>query len=410
MNFAQKTLQSLKYIKVQDLIAPLQFIFIYPFGMIYRIYLRLAKKELWLVSEGRNDARDNGYVLFKYIREQHPDLNVYYAVDVRSKAYVKIGFLGNIVNFGSLKHWLYYIAASQNISIHKAANPNPPLFYVLHRLKIINGHRMFLQHGVIMNDLKYLYASETNFEFFLSGAYPEFKFIKEKFGYPKGVVQYLGLPRFDRLHQAAVDKQSLVIMPTWRSWLGREENRFGQNISFVDSEYYKKYQALLNDNDFIRFIESNKIKVYFYPHANMEKYVHLFSSTSKNISIVDSENSDIQKLISDCAFMITDYSSVANDFAYMKKPVIYYQFDYKKFRQGHLPSGYFSYSKDGFGPVIEDSNKLLEYVKASYRNNFRMEAEYVKRSESFFVINDAHNSKRVTEALMKLENRVNLLK
>ena len=32
--------------------------------------------------------------------------------------------------------------------------------------------------------------------------------------------------------------------------------------------------------------------------------------------------------------MITDYSSVAIDFAYMKKPTLYYQFDEEKFRRG----------------------------------------------------------------------------
>ena len=41
--------------------------------------------------------------------------------------------------------------------------------------------------------------------------------------------------------------------------------------------------------------------------------------------------------------MITDYSSVFFDFSYMRKPVIFYQFDEKKFRKAQYAEGYFSY-------------------------------------------------------------------
>lgn len=65
--------------------------------------------------------------------------------------------------------------------------------------------RVFLQHGVIINDLKWLYYPETKMRLFVCGAYPEYQFIRDTFGYPEGYVQYLGLCRFDTLHGHQTD-------------------------------------------------------------------------------------------------------------------------------------------------------------------------------------------------------------
>jgi hypothetical protein len=37
-------------------------------------------KEIYIVCERGTDARDNGYHLFKYIVENHPEKNVYYII------------------------------------------------------------------------------------------------------------------------------------------------------------------------------------------------------------------------------------------------------------------------------------------------------------------------------------------
>ena len=57
--------------------------------------------------------------------------------------------------------------------------------------------------------------------------------------------------------------------------------------------------------------------------------------------------------------MITDYSSVAFEMAYLKKAVLYYQFDEEEFFSGkHWQKGYFDYRKDGFGAVCVSENAL----------------------------------------------------
>ena len=68
-------------------------------------------------------------------------------------------------------------------------------------------------------------------------------------------------------------------------------------------------------------------------------------------------------MIKKSALLITDFSSVFFDFGYMKKPIIYYQFDNELFRSNHYKEGYFSYERDGFGPVATKENDLISYIK-----------------------------------------------
>ena len=72
---------------------------------------------------------------------------------------------------------------------------------------------------------------------------------------------------------------------------------------------------------------------------------------NKDIIIADKDTFDVQDLLIRSQILITDYSSVFFDFAYMKKPEIFFQFDNERYRNSHYKEGYFSYELDGFGKV-----------------------------------------------------------
>ena len=96
--------------------------------------------------------------------------------------------------------------------------------------------------------------------------------------------------------------------------------------------------------------------------------------------------------------MVTDYSSVGFDFAYLKKPLIYYHRE--SFDEFHYNKGYFNYQTMGFGDVVktEDElvNKIIEYID----NDCVMEDEYKLRVERFFKYNDKNNCKRIYDWLI----------
>ena len=53
----------------------------------YALYLKKKRPDMWLICEDYNEARDNGYWLFKYIREQQPQQDVVYAINKKSVDY-----------------------------------------------------------------------------------------------------------------------------------------------------------------------------------------------------------------------------------------------------------------------------------------------------------------------------------
>ena len=184
-------------------------------------------------------------------------------------------------------------------------------------------------------------------------------------------------------------------MPTWRKDLGLQDNHFDKE-RFLRSDYYNAWNGLLNDDLFIEFVEKNNILVYFYPHQRMQSALGLFNTKSKNIKIV-SLDEDIQEFFSKCSIMITDYSSAVFDFAYLKKPIIYYQFDKEYFHEKQYKSGTFSYERDGFGKIVITRGELIDEIKRIYKNG--IDNLYLKRIENTFVFYDGRNSERIYNAI-----------
>jgi len=118
------------------------------------------------------------------------------------------------------------------------------------------------------------------------------------------------------------------------------------------------------------------------------------------VRVVTSAQYDLQYLLKSSAVMITDYSSVAFDFAYMNKPLLYFQFDYDKFREGHYQEGYFSYEKNGFGPVCYDVEHLTEEFCRIVENEMEIENKYSNKIKEFFEYRDKENCKRTYEAIL----------
>ena len=151
----------------------------------------------------------------------------------------------------------------------------------------------------------------------------------------------------------------------------------------------------------LNYINKNNITIYFYPHHNMQKYIKCFNIDNENIKVVDNSCIDIQTLLKTSSLLITDYSSVYMDFAYMEKPIIYYQFDYDEYRKNQLNEGYFSYEEDGFGKVLKNKDKVISKIIYYINNSYQIEKKYIKRMKDFYPLHDQNNSKRIYEEIKK---------
>jgi hypothetical protein len=143
----------IKFVKVKDIIA----IFPMLFGCILSIPFRLIKDNVWLVCERRDEARDNGYWFFKYLCEQHPEVDEVYAINRNSVDYNKVNALGKVIQFGSINHWIHYFAAKRNISSQKEGKPNAALCYILEVYLGMRKNRAFIRHGISIDDQRWVY-------------------------------------------------------------------------------------------------------------------------------------------------------------------------------------------------------------------------------------------------------------
>ena len=383
--------KAIKRISINDIVAPILFLMLLVPSFLFRLMNIIKKRKLWLVAE-EGQARDNGYYFYKYVREKHPNDYCFYAIKKDSAGLSKVNKLGNIIKWGSISHWLFYMSANLNISSQKNGNPCPSFWYLIHVVFGLYRNRAFLQHGITKDDSKWLYYKNTKFKYFVCGAQREYDYVLEKFGYKKENLILAGFPRWDNLKNVKVEKKSILIMPTWRSWLKTDMKTNNDCEAFKRTDYYKNWNSLLNDKQFVDYIEKNDINVYFYPHINMISFLDCFRATSDKIKLVSIKD-DIQEYFNKCDLMITDYSSVAFDFAYLKKPVIYFQFDYARYRKEQLQEGYYNYRKDGFGPVVDDVGGVCDSINRVLRNGGD------KMSSTFFTSSDQCNSDRLYSQL-----------
>ena len=351
----------------------------------------LCRNRPWVLLERGTDARDNAYFFYRFLKKNYPEKKIYYIIDKDSPDYHKVK--EDAVQFGSLKNYWVIATAEKIISTH-CYNGLPHINPKLFRFFKLNKKHYFLQHGVTKDDMPQLYFDQTGVQLFVCGAKPEFDYITDRFGYPSGAVQYTGFARYDTLHNAQA-KNQILIMPTWRMYITAEND-------FLQSEYYRQWNQILQNKHLAEYLEKNDLSVIFYPHYEVQKYLRLFHPESKRIILADSANYDVQTLLKESCLLVTDYSSVYFDFAYMRKPVIYFQFDQDEFFSKHYNRGYFSYQKMGFGPVTESVESTVETIIQSADGGFCPADEYAQRMQMFFPLYDQKNCERIYEAICLL--------
>ena len=382
-----------KNVKARDILHIFLFLFALPIALVYKC----RRRDLWLVCDNGAEASDNGFVLFKYICEEHPEQDCVFAVNKTSPDKAKVEAVGETVDYGSFKHWVLYLTARVNISSQKGGKPNYAVCNLLEVYGILKNNRVFLQHGIILTDIEFLYYKNTKMSLFTTSTKCEYEYVRDNYGYPEGVVQLLGLPRFDNLHDVEVNDKQVLIMPTWREWLGTASlsKSIKKDIEgFKETDYYKNWSSLLNSEQLYRVCADYGLKVMFYLHRDAQRFAECFKTDNPYVTVCRYPEYKADDLLRASAFMVTDFSSVQTDFAYMKKPLCYFHFDYEDYSEKHYHKAYFDYERDGFGPVFENPDDIARYIEQMASNGFKNAEPYASRHGEFFTLYDRDNCKR----------------
>ncbi len=379
----------------------------------YRLYKHLFgwaySKPVWLVMDRINVAGDNGEHLYKYILSQNnKDIKSYFVLAKGVPDADRLSKMGKVVNYGSVKHKLLLLMCSELISSQAEDNIYNPWGSDGKYVKdLLNYNFDFLQHGIIKDNLSdWLNKFNKNLKLFVTSAKPEYKSIlKDDYLYGKDVVRLTGLPRYDNLYSDAEPKKSILIMPTWRMGLTLPVNIEGvhpYNPLFKDSSFYEFYQELISDERLNATMEKYGYTGRFVLHAHHLRQIEDFKPT-KNFTMV--EKPDYQEEFKNNALLVTDYSSVAFDFAYLKKPVIYAQFDEEDFYLNQIYNkGYFDYKSAGLGDVYKTKEEVIDRIINYIETGCVIDSMYIDRINDFYEYFDNNNSKRVYDIIINRRN------
>ena len=368
--------------KAGNVLQYLKCLILYFTAWIASLFVRNGAKyrDLWLVAERGADARDNGYHFFRYLRQEHPETNCVYVIDRAAPDIARVSALGRTVQTGSFAHYLAFVCSKVKISTHVMGYaPDSYRFAILDRKAgLVKGKKIFLQHGIINNDIPELRYGMLDLDIFICSTTGEFESLST-YGYPDGVIRRLGLCRYDTLKAEHEVKRQILVMPTWRYYLRPLDDK-----GFCESEYYREFNGLLTDKRLHKILEENDYELAFYMHFELQKFSRLFSPGCDRVKVRTLADSDVQQLLMESSMLITDYSSVFFDFAYMRKPVAHWMFDYDLFYTDQYKEGYMKLKTDGFGPACADRDDVIDRIAYEIKNGMKVDEIYKSRIENTF--------------------------
>lgn len=367
-------------------------------------------RECMVLMDRDDRADDNAEHLYRHMMRSGRGDNAWFVLSSDSKDWARLEKEGfKLLPFGSDDH----VAAQMNAAVlisshadHYVLWPVPKSdFEDLACYKFV-----FLQHGVTTNDLS-AWLNSKPIRLFITSMPSEEAHISDTsspYVFTKREVLLSGFPRHDSLIDKSrkVSANTVLFMPTWRKYLTVEGQVTGmrrtKQSDFAESLFSRSWSAVLNSDALQQLVEKYGIKVVFLPHPNMAMYLEDMAIPGW-IGTVDVRNGvSYQDLLAHARMAVTDYSSAATEIAYLQRPVVYFQFDADEmFKGGHVyKKGYFSFERDGFGPVVQNPEDVVACLDAALSG--REDPVFAARRDAAFPLRDGRCCERVCTAIERL--------
>ena len=217
-------------------------------------------------------------------------------------------------------------------------------------LKKLNNENIFIEKGYPRNDYLFNYKKS------------DIKRIKKELNIPS-------------------NKKVILYAPTFR------DNQHSANIGYtynveldfnkLKNEFSEEYVILFRAHYFI----ANKF--------DFKKYNNFVYDVSKY--------EDINELYIISDILITDYSSVFFDFANLKRPILFYMYDYNNYKN-NLRDFYIDL-KELPGPILKKENTLIKEIKNIDNYSKKYKEKYEKFNKKYNYLDDGNATKRVVEEI-----------
>lgn len=374
------------------------------------VWRRVSRRRHWVFSDKLDNPFDSAYAVAQALvtaPEFKPaNIGAYYLID-RDRPVTRPLAPGlRTMRHLTLKHALLYLTAEVNVTSEGGYSPFSRRASFCQDLLACQV-KVWSGHGIIHHDLAAIYGKDhQNFSLMTAGVARERdSLLGGTWGYDEDEVVLTGLARWDFRESAPAKKIYFIL--TWRAELvtGNDPRTLVRHYdsAFASSDYLRRIEGLLSDPALLAAAEAGGYTLCFAPHPLVRPALRYFSFPPQ--IRVEREDTPYEAIYRDASLLVTDYSSVAMDMAYLGKPVVYYQFDREAFyaRQGYTPS-FYSWEEDGFGEICRAHDETVACIIRYLQSGCARPAHYTARARAFFPPQDKRNGIRTCEAVLaKLE-------
>ena len=395
------------YLKIRPVSQAVKTIVLRCLYWISRVWLR--NKNIYITADKLYYGGDQGQYIFEYYMN-NPKYNVdaYYVINKNSSDYpaLKKKYGKHVVEFESIRNRLLTLNAKVIIATHGNAYGYCSIGKKLavQVKELCNADVVIAYHGCctlnVENNLNR--AANNQRKIYVSSPYDKYNLSKPAYYLTDEMIEVTGLPRFDGLKSD--DKRKILLSFTWRNNASVRNTNMGNtrkyNPYFKETDYYEIYNRLINDEKLLETARKHGYTISFLLHPVL---------SAQKIDFVAQEGVEIleptatvkyETILKQASLMVTDYSGVQFDFAYMKKPVLYYHNE-------KLPPQYaeddenLTSKKIGFGEVCYEHEEIVDLLCKYIERECAMSEKYSKRVTEFFKYLDYDNCKRIADSIQK---------
>jgi hypothetical protein len=375
--------------------------------------IRNRFRDAWAISDRDADADDSGEHFYRWLRQHHPEVNAWYLLERESPDWGRLEAEGFRLLAPGFWRKCMLLNASHVVATHthhSSAGFDVGLYGDWMRWRFT-----FLPHGMNMNDVSHWLNTQA-IDCFITWSPPEQQSIivdDSGYRYTTKETVYAGLPRHDVLIRVAAavqqaDRNLLLFMPTWRASLFDERalaSTTEERLAIVErSEFARSWRQVLNHPGLRELAREQGLQLGFFAHTNLVPVLQALHLPPE-FRVFRAGVDRFQPVIAKTTAFVTDYTSVAFEFALLRRAVFYFQPDRERFYGGdhNWRPGYFDYDRDAFGPVARSADELVVQLVRSAQVGFLPESSFVARMQHALPDANEGACERVYKAILRME-------